>query len=81
MSTPHAQVIQARRNPSAPGAYIVTVRCPLCTDPHTHGVPSLEELRAGTGHRVAHCTHRRDWGGYVVDPYDGPVMGAVMRRA
>jgi len=70
-STPRAAVIRAIRNWSSPGAYVVTIRCPLCAEKHIHGAPTLDDLRRGMGDRAGHC--RRPGSGYVIEPYAGPI--------
>ncbi len=78
LTPPTAEVIRASHNPSYRGAYLVTVACPLCSSAHTHGAPTIEDLRRGAGHRSGHCL-RRDGHGYVIGPWSGRIDG-VMRR-
>lgn len=52
---PTANTVEVTPNRSRPGAYVLTVICPYCTETHKHGVTSLDP---DGGHRVSDCRSR-----------------------
>lgn len=82
-SDPVAVIVKVIPNESAPGAYIVYVRCPFgCRRPHVHG--GRPDAAGGYGHRVAHCASgpgRASGRGYVIRCGPAPGLDPSADRA
>lgn len=49
-----AVALHAEPNPTYPGSYLLTIRCPYCRLTHTHGWSGPGH---NGGHRAVHCGH------------------------